>query len=124
MRPMAISSVGTYNSHLMRYRMPNKIVTINISDFVGPVCIDRESGNKLFSKIKQLIDEGRHVRLSFAGTSEVIPTFLNSAIGQLYGCFARGVIQDRLSVDGLENEDLQTLKQVVDNAVRYYHLFS
>lgn len=50
----------------------------------------------------------------------LISLFLNVAIGQLYGTFDEQTIRNQLRVEGLEQDDKELLKIVVDNAKKYY----
>ncbi|KAF1082366.1 MAG: hypothetical protein GQF41_1087 [Candidatus Rifleibacterium amylolyticum] len=99
----------------------NNPVTIKIADLIGSsLCISAEDGQKVFEKIKPLIQEGRTVVVSFERVTMLISLFLNAAIGQLYGTFSEEEIRARVNVNGLADDDLEMLKRVVDNAKRYY----
>ena len=50
----------------------------------------------------------------------VTPTFLNAAVGQLYGEFEHGQIRALLSVRDATPDDLALLQRVVENAKRYF----
>jgi transcriptional regulator len=96
-------------------------VTIRVADMVGSsLCISAEDGHKVFEKIKQLFENDQKVIVSFEKVTMLISLFLNASIGQLYGSFSEEVIRERLEVSGLENEDIEMLKKVVDNAKKYY----
>jgi hypothetical protein len=60
------------------------------------------------------------VALSFAGMEITTPTFLNAAVGQLYGEFEHGEIRALLSVRDTAPDDLALLQRVVENARHYF----
>ena len=96
-------------------------ITIKVSELIGKhICISADDGQKVYSKIDHLLREGNHISVSFEGVTLVISFFLNVAIGQLYGSFDEQTIRDHLRVEGLEPDDRELLKQVVDNAKLYF----
>lgn len=99
----------------------DRLITIKISDLIGSqVCISAEDAQKVFDTIKPLLADGNSVIMSFENTTMMVSLFLNIAIGQLYGVFTEDKIRSQLSVVGLEGDDIELLKKVVDNAKRYY----
>ncbi|NLN94209.1 MAG: STAS-like domain-containing protein [Candidatus Hydrogenedens sp.] len=96
-------------------------ITIKVADLIGsPLCIATEDGDKVFEILKSLLQEGQSVVISFEKVTMVISLFLNVAIGQLYGSFNEEEIRAKVQVEGLSGDDMELLKQVVDNAKRYY----
>jgi hypothetical protein len=64
-------------------------VFISVREIVGgPLCIATDDGDRVRKSIAPPLREGRCIVLSFAGVEMVIPAFLSSAIGQLYGEFS------------------------------------
>jgi len=100
--------------------MGNKI-TVRIFDIVGgPLCVSAEDGQKVYEKIVPLLRGGNKVALSFDQIETMISSFLNAAVGQLYGEFTEDQIRAQLSVQDIDQEDLTLLKRVVDNAKAYF----
>ncbi len=96
-------------------------IKIKVADFIGsPLCISADDGQKVFEKIEQLLKVGKHVTISFENIDMLISLFLNVAIGQLYGSFSEDEIKANLKVENLVSDDMELLKQVVDNAKKYY----
>ncbi len=96
-------------------------IKIKVADLIGsPLCISIEDGQKVYNKIELLIKEGKHISISFENVSMLVSTFLNTAIGQLYGSFTEDAIRAQLKVEGLSADDMELLKHVVDNAKKYY----
>ena len=86
----------------------------------GPICVSAEDGQRIHDKIAPLLREGRKVALSFEQVDTLISTFLNAAVGQLYGEFPEERIRELLSVRDMDADDLAVLKHVVENAKVYF----
>jgi len=77
-------------------------VFISVREVVGgPLCIATEDGHRVRESIKPALKEGRPAVLSFAGVAMVIPAFLSSAIGQLYGEFPETKVDSLVVVQDL-----------------------
>ena len=100
--------------------MTNRIL-IKVADIIGsPLCISADDGQKIFDKIEPLLKNGERVTISFDRVNMLISLFLNAAIGQLYGSFSEEEVRNLVEVEGLNEEDLELVKRVVDNAKKYY----
>ena len=96
-------------------------VIVRIFDIVGgPLCVSADGGQRVHDKIVSLLRDGIPVVLSFEQVETLIPTFLNAAIGQLYGEFPEERIRELVSVRDMDEEDQAVLKRVVDNAKTYF----
>lgn len=99
----------------------NEQVKIKISVLIGSrLCISAQDGQRVYDKIAESIKAGKQVTVSFENIKMLVSLFLNVAIGQLYGTFEEETIREQLKVKGLEQDDLELLKMVVDNAKKYY----
>jgi hypothetical protein len=67
----------------------------------GSLCVATEDGDRVCQRITPALREGRRVIVSFAGVEMVIPAFLSSAIGQLYGEFPENVVDSFVEVQNL-----------------------
>lgn len=98
-----------------------KTITINVYGITGHEhCVDVEDGKKLFQRIKQSIDLGAKVELSFLNIQILTASFLNYAIGQLYGHYDYAKIKEVMSVTNISNDHKYILKKVTDNAKEFY----
>jgi hypothetical protein len=96
-------------------------ITVRVLDIVGSnICVSADDGQRLHDKIKPLLDKDYKIILSFQGVDTLISTFLNAAIGQLYGTLSEEKIRENFSVAGMEPDDLDILKRVVENAKAYF----
>ena len=96
-------------------------IRISMCEIVGsPQCVASSDGQKVYDRIATALKADRDVVLSFRNVTTLTATFLNTAIGQLYGTFSEAQIRSRLKVEDVEADDLALLKRVVDNAKLYF----
>ena len=96
-------------------------VKINVFDTAGEnCCVAACDGKKVYDLITADLCENKKIELSFAEVSEITPAFLNSAIGQLYGCFPAEQIESSLLFTDISAEDETILKRVIDRAKTYF----
>lgn len=94
---------------------------IDIAEVVGDgICVSVEDGQKIYELIKDAIEKDHRVVLSFANVTDLTSAFLNAAIGQLYGKFEEDVVQSKLSIENIHQEEIDILKRVVDRAKSYF----
>lgn len=101
-------------------------VKINVFETAGSnCCVAACDGQKVHDRITAALCENKKVKLSFAGASDLTPAFLNSAIGQLYGCFPAELIENNLLFTDISREDEISLKRVIERAKTYFkHAYS
>ena len=88
-------------------------------------CVAVCDGQKVHDRIAAAFCENKKVELSFAGTSDLTPAFLNSAVGQLYGRFPPESIESSLLFIDISGEDEIILKRVIRRAKTYFeHAYS
>jgi len=81
-------------------------VFISVRDIVGgPLCVATEDGDRVRERIAPPLREGRRIVLSFAEVEMVIPAFLSSAIGQLYGEFSEAQVDSLVVVQDLRERN-------------------
>ena len=99
----------------------NEIINLSVFEIVGsPLCVASDDGQKVYERIGKVIRQGRSVVLSFMNIRCTTPTFLNVAIGQLYGVFSEEEIRAKLTVKDMKPDDLFLLKRVVETAKAYF----
>lgn len=82
-------------------------------------CVANEDGGKVFDLITAAFERGESVTLDFAGVEDLTSSFLNSAIGQLYGT-VWPVSNDNISAVNLSDMDKYHVSMAVKNAKRYF----
>ncbi len=96
-------------------------ISIRLLDVLGgPLAVSTDDGQLLHDRIAPLVRAGQRVALCFGGMEITTPTFLNAAIGQLYGEFDHGILRTQLSVRDAAPDDLAMLRRVVENAKHYF----
>ena len=96
-------------------------VFISIREVVGgPICIATDDGDRVRKRIVLALREGRPIVLSFAGVELVIPAFLSSAIGQLYGEFSEAQVDSLLVVQDIPEGAGPTIESSRRWAKAYY----
>jgi hypothetical protein len=96
-------------------------VSIRIFDVLGgPLAVSSDDGQVLHDSIAPMLRAGQGVELGFGGMEIMTPTFLNAAVGQLYGEFEHEEIRALLSVRDAGPDDIGLLKRVVENAKHYF----
>ena len=94
---------------------------IKVGDVLNSTfAVSTEEGEKIFKLIKDSFNSEDQVIVDFSNVDLIVSTFLNAAIGQLYGDYPTEYIQQHLSVMNMSNEDLQVLKLVTDRAKEYF----
>lgn len=82
--------------------------------------VSTEQGETIFKLIHDSFTHEDQVTVDFTNVDLIVSTFLNAAIGQLYGEYSTEYIQKHLTVEHMSNEDLQVLKLVTDRAKEYF----
>lgn len=105
-------------------RLSPELFASNILDDTKDYLCIYDGAQDLFESITDYINRGYKVVVSFKRVSLITPTFLNTAIGQLYRVFSEEKIKGNLSIADMTPQDLVLLKRVVDNAKEFFKQFS
>jgi hypothetical protein len=101
--------------------MSDEIKKIGVYKLLGNHwCSVPSDAHKLHDILADAIWAGQTVDMSFADITILPSSFLNIAIGQLYGEFSADEIKRRIVVSEMKPEDMATLKLVVENAKAYF----
>ena len=96
-------------------------ITLRVTDIIGTqLCISAEDGQKVFEKIKKLLEQGKGINISFENATTLISLFLNVSIGQLYGSFPEDLIRSHIRIQDIAEDDRDMLRRVEENAKKYY----
>ena len=99
-----------------------KIDVSNIIDKELATFVD--DGILLHKEIKKYLDKNEKVIVDFSNIKMVISSFLNAAIGKLYGDFQYNFIENNLEIIGLDEDDEELLNDVViPNAKSFFFFF-
>lgn len=98
-----------------------KNIEISLYEVVGShLCAASGDAQKVHERLVAALNRNLPVSLSFRNISVLTPTFLNTAVGQLYGKFDETAIRELLKVKDIEPDDATLLKRVVSNAKLYF----
>ena len=96
-------------------------VTLKIGDLIASRnCVSASNGEKIYNKLAPLIESSIPVCLSFEGVRIVNTAFLNVAVGQLFGHFAKDRIENLISYNGLSGPDMKFVERVMKNSEIYF----
>ena len=93
---------------------------IEVAQVSGPVCVDPADGGRLGEVVTQTLERGESVLLDFTGVTILTSSFLNAAIGFLFGTFSAEDLARRLQWCGLDSTDESLIRLVQSNAIRYF----
>ena len=89
---------------------------IGFDDAISP-----DDGQKVFDLIHPELSAGRTVELDFAGMEAFASPFFNAAIGQMLRDLQPVDLNRLLRVANIRPASDCTMRQVIQNAERYYH---
>ena len=95
---------------------------ISVLDLCGPICVDPDDGFRVCQDARQVLENGDAVELDFEGVTLLTGSFLNAAVGCLYGAFSADDLVQRLTWVGLDATDEAVLRVVQENAIEFFAL--
>ena len=93
---------------------------IFIKDKIGPRCIIREDGQKIYDTIHEGLKNRETITLDFEGVTQFATPFFNFAIGQLLKDIAEADLQRLLKIEHLNETGELVVKRVIKNATNYH----
>lgn len=94
---------------------------IDLAQIAGTrLCVSGDDGQKVCTLIEQALLDGRAVELRFGSVTTLSTTFLNSAIGQLYGRHDEAFLRAHLQAPDISPSQRALLSKVVENAKRFF----
>jgi hypothetical protein len=100
--------------------LTEELTKIIVIEIIGTgCCVAACDGQKIHDKIAASFSERRKVEISFTGTSDITPAFLNSVVGRLYETFPIKLIESSLFFTDISEEDEIILKRVLERAKTY-----
>ena len=95
--------------------------TVSVLEIVGdPICVAQDDGQRVFEVLRDALDDGREVSLSFEGVQSLTTAFLNAAVGQLLRHFEAEFLKIHLKARDLNAEQLELLREVIERAKLYF----
>lgn len=93
---------------------------ILINDKVGPRCIIKEDGQKIYDIIHGALKSGDTVYLDFEGVSQFASPFFNFAVGQLLKDIPESNLRQLLQIEHLNETGKLVVERVIENAAKYH----
>ncbi len=93
---------------------------LSVKNHIGPRCIIKEDGQKIYDAIHGALRQGESVNLDFEGVSQFASPFFNFAIGQLLKDIAESDLRTLLHLDHLNETGKLVVERVIENAARYH----
>ena len=93
---------------------------IIVKDVIGPRCIIKEDGQKIYEKIHEPLIKAKTVTLDFDGVTQFASPFFNFAIGQLLKDIKEKDLRRLLRVENLNETGKLVVERVIENAARYH----
>ncbi len=95
-------------------------MNILVKDIVGPRCIIKEDGQKIFDLIIGPLKGGEEIYLDFDGVSQFASPFFNFAIGQLFREPESKTLLHSLHLSNLNETGTLVFNRVKENAAEYH----
>ena len=91
-----------------------------VKDMIGPRCIIKEDGQKIYEAIHGPLKKGETVTLDFRGVNQFASPFFNFAIGQLLKDIEEGDLRRLLQIENLNETGKLVVERVIENAAKYH----
>jgi hypothetical protein len=93
---------------------------LSIRDQIGPRCIIREDGQKIYEAIQSPLKNGEPVILDFEGVRQFASPFFNFAVGQLLKDISEAELRRLLHIENLNETGKMVVERVIENAAKYH----
>lgn len=94
---------------------------ISLNQNVGtPYLVAVEDGLKIYTIIKQELDNGNGIILSLEGSRSLTSIFLNASVGKLLFDFDKNEVREKVKFEGLTPTYKVILDRVLDTAEQFY----
>jgi hypothetical protein len=95
-------------------------MNVSIKDKIGPRCIIKEDGQKIYDEVHEPLKKGETVTLDFSGVSQFASPFFNFAIGQLLKDIPEADLRRLLQIVRLNETGKLVVERVIENAAKYH----
>lgn len=95
-------------------------MNLSIFEVIGEIAVASEDGQKIYERICAIFDAGSIVVLDFKKITMLAPSFINSAIGQLYGKYSDTRLLYNLFYINTTFDQMQMIQRVIKGAIKFY----
>jgi hypothetical protein len=96
------------------------MINLSVFEVIGEIAVASEDGQKIYERICAVFDDGGIVVLDFKKITMLAPSFINSAIGQLYGKYSDTRIACSLFYINTDFSQIQQVQHVLKSAIKFY----
>lgn len=93
---------------------------LTIKDIIGPRCIIKEDGQRVYEEIHGPLQGGQTVTLDFDNVNQFASPFFNFAIGQLLKDITETNLRKLLRIEHLNETGRLVVERVIENAAKYH----
>ncbi|MCP4701010.1 MAG: STAS-like domain-containing protein [Gammaproteobacteria bacterium] len=93
---------------------------LSIKKQIGPRCIIKEDGQKIYDAIHKALKNDETVTLDFEEVTQFASPFFNFAIGQLLKDIPEADLQRLLQIEHLNKTGELVVERVIENAAKYH----
>ena len=93
---------------------------ISIKNKIGPRCIIKEDGQKIYAAVHGALKKGETVALDFEDVNQFASPFFNFAIGQLLKDITEADLRRLLQIEHLNETGRLVVERVIENAAKYH----
>ena len=95
-------------------------MNILINKMIGPRCITKEDGQRVYEAIHENLKNSESVELDFENVSQFASPFFNFAIGQLLKDIKEDGLRKLLQIKNMDKAGRLVVERVMENAARYH----
>lgn len=97
------------------------ILRIVISEIIeSRAAISSRKADKVYEAVSRELQGGNSVELSFEGVERILSSFLNAAVGRLYGEFKEIELRKALNYTDIPEHVAPLLDRTIENAKRFF----
>lgn len=120
---MVLVSIDNESADVSELQKIEDNMLVSVNEICGAICVQPKLGESLRSKILSALKSNESLEVSFEGVGMLTTSFLNVAVGSLYGNDTLNqTTVDSINWSGLDESDTSLLKLVIENAKRFYSL--
>ncbi len=93
---------------------------VKIRNLIGPRCITKDDGQRVYEAIHSELKNGQTVTLDFEGAKQFASPFFNFAVGQLLKDVSVEDLRRSLRFVNLVPDGQLVVDRVIENAARYH----
>lgn len=97
------------------------MATIKVFDLIGKNAISMQTGDKIYTILRDKVENGEQVTLDFENVTLFASPFFNSAIGRLLKDKEISELQKQLKFDNIDDVGRDLLNLVISNAINHYN---